>query len=89
MVHVVGVVVVRQHVHTLHHPRLGGNKLRFHVLQSQMLTAAFAQVELTNGSKSMVSKPVAEKNGMFAFFEALEMEDDFAYDDKLWPWSED
>ena len=61
---------------------------RFHVLQAQMLHATHAQVELTIGSKSMESKAVPEKKGMFEFFEALETEEDFAYDDKLWPWSD-
>ena len=36
----------------------------------------------------MTTKPVANKNGMFDFYEAMEMEDDYAYDDRLWPWSD-
>jgi hypothetical protein len=39
-------------------------------------------VELTIGRKCMTSKAVAGKNGLFDFYEAMEMEDDYAYDDK-------
>ena len=47
------------------------------------------QVTLTIGRKILATKPVARaRNGMFefSFFEAMEMEDDYAYDDTMWPW---
>ena len=61
---------------------------RFQVFTAQGLHASRAQVTLTIGRKTMSSKHVARSNGKFEFefFEAMEMEDDYAYDDKIWTW---
>ena len=48
---------------------------RFHVFHAQGLNAPHAQVELTIGRKCMTTKAVAGKNGMFDFYEAMEMEE--------------
>ena len=64
---------------------------RFHVFAAQGLNASLAQVTLTIGRKTMATKPQAKaNNGMFefSFFEAMEMEDDYVYDDKMWPWDD-
>lgn len=58
----------------------------FHAFAAQGLNATYAQVELQIGRKSMVSKAEKITDGMFNFFEAMDMEDDYAYDDKMWPW---
>jgi hypothetical protein len=65
---------------------------RFQVFHAQGLNvgAGYAQVELTIGRRTMKSKAVAAKaNGMFQWYEALELEDDYVYDDKAWQWTEE
>jgi len=66
---------------------------RFHVFHAHGLNAAQAQVELTIGRKTIKTQPKGLKDTpygqMFEFFEAMELEDDYIYDDKMWPWQND
>lgn len=51
-----------------------------------LTTECYAQVEVTIGRKTMTSKPVACKKpsvGLFEWYQAIELEQDFLYDDTL------
>ena len=39
--------------------------------------------------RGMTTKVVTEGDGFFSFYQALELEDDFAYDDNLWRWEDE